>query len=773
MEFRLHSKLIFIFLGLLFSTSILAIADIPSTSITTNQVDNGRLYFNQGRYEDALVAWNSALDKYKLSEDRINQARVLHYKSEAYLAIGQNYKAISKLKLALDLVEESSANKLLASHIAGSLGTAYMLSNRSNEAHELLRKMLNQDQADGRLGSAAVTGNNLGNLLASQGNFEEAISVYKQVIVNAKSVENANLVAKGLTNISRVMVDSKQHKNALKQLEEASKHTNALPDSHEKAYLLISIGRLYTKLLRSDITHTSNKKIEKLASSTLKSAVSSAVTIGDKRAMSYTYGYLGELSEQKGHIKESMQYTRKALNSLRGIEAVDISYRWKWQQGRLLKSQGHIDQAINAYQRAVDDLQKVRHVLAAAGRINNKSDFRNEAGLLYMNLADLLLKNIANIKDNSNIENELKQVRATVEMLKGAELEDYFRDDCVAALKKKTKGIDNIGKRTAAIYPIIFQDRLEILLSLPDGMKHYTVPVSKDKLNNEINRFRSRLEKRTTHQYKRHAMNIYNWLILPLEKDLELQKVDTLVFIPDGAFRTVPLTALYDGKNFLVSRYAIATTPGLTLTDPQPLPRKNLKLLVAGLTESVQNFPPLPEVAAEVKKLDELYDATILQNNSFTKSNLETKLDEKNYSIVHIASHGKFKNDVRNSFLLTYDGKINMDLLENYMASTKYRKDPIELLTLSACQTAMGDDKAALGLGGIAVKAGARSALATLWYINDQASSQLIKDFYVNLKDSRISKAKALQTAQIAMIKDPRFKHPSYWAPFLLIGNWL
>ena len=114
-----------------------------------------------------------------------------------------------------------------------------------------------------------------------------------------------------------------------------------------------------------------------------------------------------------------------------------------------------------------------------------------------------------------------------------------------------------------------------------------------------------------------------------------------------------------------------------------------------------------------------------------------------------------------------------MDALETYMANTKFRKNPIELLTLSACQTAVGDEKAALGLGGIAVKAGARSALATLWYINDYASSKLIQEFYINLKDAKNSKAVALQAAQLSLIKDARFKHPSYWAPFLLIGNWL
>jgi len=217
----------------------------------------------------------------------------------------------------------------------------------------------------------------------------------------------------------------------------------------------------------------------------------------------------------------------------------------------------------------------------------------------------------------------------------------------------------------------------------------------------------------------------------------------------------------------------VATTPGLTLTDPRPLPRRNVQLLAAGLTESVQGFPPLPDVAGEISRLDALYDGAVLENASFTLSNVEKELDSTPYTIVHVASHGEFESDVKDTFVLTYDGKMSMDRLQGYMSSTTYRDKPVELLTLSACQTAAGDDKAALGLGGVAVKAGARSAVATLWYINDQASSLLITNFYKNLKKPGMSKARALQQAQLTLLEDPRFRHPSYWGPFLLIGNWL
>lgn len=768
MECRILSRSLPFLAILVFSTSVFATTEL-STSSVGKQIGAGKQSFSYGRYEDALAAWNLALDKYRETGDKTGQARVLQYKSEAYLAIGQYYKATSSLKLALNLAADAG-NERLASQIAASLGTAYMLSDRTEEAKVLLGKSVASERSAGRLTTAAVSGNNLGNLLASQGDFDGAIAVYQQAVADARKAGDNKLIAKGSVNSARAMFDSGRHDEAQEQLGKTLKEAESLPSSHQKAYILISIGRLYSHLAGKSADNTA--ELYKQAESALQQAAGIAESIGDKRAMSYANGYLGELNEQAGNTEAAMEYVRKASFYLQDTPAPEMRYRWHWLEGRLLHKQGEMDLAINAYQRAVNDLQTIRPILASVDT-GKHGEFREEAGRLYLDLADLLLQKADRTNDPKAKEAELREVRSAVEMLKGAELEDYFRDDCVAALKAKTTGIDQLGERTAAIYPIILPDRLEILLSLPSGIKRYTVAVSADELNNEINRFRSRLEKRTTHQYKRHAMKIYSWMVEPLEKDLAAENIDTLVFIPDGALRTIPLSALYDGENFLVTRYAVATTPGLTLTDPQPLPRENVKLLVAGLTEGVQGFPPLPDVKGEVKKLDDLYDGAVLENDSFTETNIEQQLGETPYSIVHVASHGKFQSDVRNTFLLTYDGKLNMDTLEGYMASTTYRDRPVELLTLSACQTAVGDDKAALGLGGVAVKAGARSAVATLWYINDKASSMLITEFYSNLHNTDESKAQAMQKAQIELLNDPRFRHPSYWAPFLLIGNWL
>nr|WP_203330417.1 CHAT domain-containing protein [Rhodovastum atsumiense] len=143
------------------------------------------------------------------------------------------------------------------------------------------------------------------------------------------------------------------------------------------------------------------------------------------------------------------------------------------------------------------------------------------------------------------------------------------------------------------------------------------------------------------------------------------------------------------------------------------------------------------------------------------------------YSVIHIASHGEFSSDPDRSFILTYDGRLTLDELEAAVKQGAFRDQPLELLTLSACQTAAGDDRAALGLAGIAIKAGARSAVASLWSINDEATSRLITRFYEQLHAPGMNKAQALQTVQMELIREPRFRHPGYWSPFLVIGNWL
>jgi CHAT domain-containing protein len=299
------------------------------------------------------------------------------------------------------------------------------------------------------------------------------------------------------------------------------------------------------------------------------------------------------------------------------------------------------------------------------------------------------------------------------------------------------------------------------------------VPVSGDELEAEIGQFRRYLEKRTTRQYLRQARKLYDWMIRPIEPLLEENSITTLVTVPQGSMTTIPFSALNDGKQYLVEKYALATTPSLKLTDPGSLDKTSAEVLLAGLSDGVQGFPPLPNVPAELAAVEAAFGGDRIENQDFSYVNMSSALEQDPYPVVHIATHAQFKGRSEDTFLLTWHDQMDLDHLQSLIGLSEFRTQPVELLVLSACQTAVGDEQAALGLAGVAVKAGARSALASLWFVNDESTSRLVTEFYRHYKQPGVSKAEALQAAQIEVLQDLRYRHPGYWAPFLLIGNWL
>ena len=286
--------------------------------------------------------------------------------------------------------------------------------------------------------------------------------------------------------------------------------------------------------------------------------------------------------------------------------------------------------------------------------------------------------------------------------------------------------------------------------------------------------YRHDLQTRQDNRFLIAARQLYDWLIAPIEEKLKASGVDTLVMVPEGSLRTVPLAALHDGDAFLIERYALATTPALGLYPPEPVEWGGRKVLVGGLSDSVQGFSPLPGVPSELTAVAEVAGGDKLLNENYVLSKLSDRLGRFPHEAIHLATHAQFTGDPAGNYVLTYDSKLTLDGLRQLIGSVAGRNQPLELLSLSACQSALGDEGAALGLAGTAVKVGARAALGTLWFVDDEATSRAMTEFYRELFSSRRpSKAKALQAVQRRMIAEKRFWHPSYWAPFLLIGNWM
>ncbi len=285
-------------------------------------------------------------------------------------------------------------------------------------------------------------------------------------------------------------------------------------------------------------------------------------------------------------------------------------------------------------------------------------------------------------------------------------------------------------------------------------------------------------------EYLPLAQQVYNWLIQPAQADIAATKVKTLVFVLDVPLLNLPMAVLHDGQEFLIEKYAIAYTPGLQLLDAKALERGKLAALKAGITEPRQLtiskstqpvvFSALPFVKEELQQIQAEVPGELLLNQDFTTAAIQKEIDSVPFPVVHLATHGLFSSNQEDTFILTWDDRLNVNQLNNVLRSREeIGREPIELLVLSACQTAAGDKRAALGLAGVAVRAGARSTLATLWFVSDAATAELMTRFYQELEDTTISKAEALRRAQVALLKDSKYQQPIYWAPYVLVGNWL
>ena len=690
---------------------------------------------------------------------------VLLARVRALRELGQHRVALEALDTAAGLAKSD----LRIAEVQAARGAALMFSRQAADAEPLLRQALAAARKLGALAVIAQVQNDLGILLNGTGDHLGAAAAFGEAAALGKS----ELAARARRNLVDAWLGAQEFAKAKAALDSAVRAARALAAGHERVFLLLGLAKSCERLFLEAPEH--DNALRKRAFELDAEAANLATASGDERALSWALGHQGGLYELERKLPEALVLTRRALALAQRLQAADSQYRWQWQTGRILGKMGERDAAVEAYRRAVLVLESIRNDVAIRyGNRNAGSSYRHAVGAIYYELSDLLLQRADGL-DGAELQAVLREARATAESLKSAELEDYFQDDCVNLLRSKQRGVENLSKTAAVLYILPLATRTELLLSLPSGIQRYKVAISDAELTTKVRSFRVNLENRTTNEFLEQARELYTLLIAPVDAALKSSGIDTLVFVPDGSLRTIPMAALNDGEKFLIEKYAVAVTPGLELMEAGPTGLRAPRMMISGLTEGVQKFPPLPAVQVEVDQLRKLYPQNErLMNGEFVKARVTEKFSGEPFTIVHIASHGHIDADVRKSFVLTHSDKLTLDDLERLIRPGQLADKPLELLTLSACQTAAGDDRAALGLGGVAVKAGARAAFATLWCVNDKASAELVADFYTNLNaPGGTTKALALQAAQRRLLTDPRYVHPCYWAPYLIIGNWL
>lgn len=725
-------------------------------------LEAGIAAYREGHVEEAVELWTLARHRYAAESSGRGQIEALVRRAEAYQTLGFSHKALEDLRSCRDIARPDEDADLL--EIATLLTGRARASLGELEMTELPKG--GDNAAVARISRAAVAGYlDRANFLVARGLWPDALEAYRRGLAHARSLGDNELAATAAVNGARAALIRPAEENPEAWLTQARSFIAAIPPGRNRMRLVL--GYVDVSLSDRNLFRASVAELY----GDLEDVRSWAASAGDQRLLSVAAGYLSRLYQHQRRWEDALILASEALQIAERVGDPTLIYEANRQEGRLLAILGNIDGAIAVYRRALEEFRLfksdvLRTSLQAGG------DFRSVVGSVYLELADLLLRRSS--ADDAVGQLDLAAARNIVEESRVAELEDYFGDQCVAALKALEAPVFSLARNVAALYPILFDDRTELLLAIDGRIRRYTVPVSVKRISEEANSLRYRLERVTTRQFLPRAQQLYEWLLRPLEGDLEQSRVDTLVFIPDGALRAIPLAALHDGHRFVAERYATVVSPGLTLMDVRPFAQTGeVNALVGALTEAADGFPPLPAVAQEVATIEAIFPAKVLRNIQFSISAFQAELAAVPYSVIHIASHGVVAADPRESFVLASDGKLTLDSLEAMIKQSEFRTKPVELLTLSACSTAAGDDRAALGLAGIGIKAGARSAIASLWFVNDQAATEMVSQFYGSLKDPLLTKARALQQAQQSMLRDPRFVHPGHWSPFLLIGNWL
>jgi CHAT domain-containing protein len=774
-----------------------------------------RAYSQIGQFEQSIATLDLLIADYQKNNDRIQLGRMLTEQAQAYSNLGQQRQAIALLCGEAPECQEGSAltiarqqSDLLGEAAGlGSLGNVYRLQGEYERALQSLRQSLAIAETLQNSAYIIAAQNGLGNTYASLAKRDyryaefaaetndqtakeeftqqaiksdrKATQFFETVVTVAGQQNNPTQESQALLNLATAYQRS-ELQPIEKTLQQAYNLRDRVPDSRDKVYGSIRLANLWQQSPNLDANVQCSPQMPAETITLLSQALLISQRIQDSQAEAFALGRLGHLYECQQDFTQALRLTQQAQLT---AQNQSNRYLWDWQTGRILQAQEKPTEAISAYENAVKALKEIRGDLAIASR-DFQFDFRDVIEPVYRELTELQLNSNKTLQKQNNVALALE----TIDSLRLAELQNYLGEDCTSTVL--TQPIALISDKTAVFSTIILKNQIAVILTLPQSQPivHW-IPASSQTVRATVNDLRLKLEQRSdlANTYQEPAQQVYDWLIRPFAPELQAAQIETLVFIQDGILRSIPMTALYDGQQFLVEKYAIANTLSLTLIDPTQLDPRSLRVLGFGLTKASTipplSFAPLSFVKTELDRITQaLPGSKEFIDDAFTIDRLRQELTQNTFPIVHLATHGKFGIDSRETFLVTgeqiaaadsnpHNQKLTMNQFYQILRTLE---NPLDLLTLTACETAVGSDRDALGIAGLSIQAGAKSAIASLWQVDDQATAELIVQFYQNLNQG-MGRAKALQAAQKNWLQQhsDMQKHPGFWAALTLIGNWL
>jgi CHAT domain-containing protein len=533
-----------------------------------------------------------------------------------------------------------------------------------------------------------------------------------------------------------------------------------LPEN-EQIDVRLKFAESLRKLTRLDTSYLD--KAQKQSQIALRLSQQSKNSIAASRAI----GLSGKIFLQNSETGKAAIAFEQAQSLALSYRTLDLAYQWEWELGKIYAKAGDV-RALPQYKAAVDNLNDLRKNLIA---INPDLQFGFQAQVepLYKEYLELLFK---------EKQPDLKEIIKTNEKVQVTELENYLQ--CSQLQVFSLLNLSPKDSPDAAIYIIRLPKQYELIVRLKNGelihrSANFTdVEDALDKIRQNLSS--EQLDNLDSGGFKDLFGKLYQSLFRPIEE--VLPKNGTIVFSGDSELMSIPWSVLYDGNQYLIERYSIAYTLGIDTQAPKAIKRGKFHVLAAGLSDLSRkpNFRDLEFVPEELEGIkDAVPESNSLLDQQFTTKALLT--NSTKFPIIHLATHGQFSSNPNESFLVNWDSKISLREIRQLMSGKDTEKaSELELLVLSACESAKGDKRAGLGLAGTAIQAGARSTIASQWVINDRSQADLMKKFYQELMKGK-PKAEALREAQLSILKSSvlgdKFANPYYWAMNVLIGSWL
>ena len=763
-------------------------------------VNIGKSYAAQSNYAKAQEFYRKAHILSQSMKSRVTNLTNLQTQGVFYTEIGQFPEALETLNQALELSRELGTKKNEAILLA-SLGRVYRRQENYPQAVQFYQQALKLSQSMNNIALESVILNRLGQTYELQGNTSQSSTILQQALMIQSRIGSRSLQISTLSNLGRVYTSQGKFSEAQAALQQSLTFLGSTNEPETKAIVFTNLAELFKRQNKPEL----------------------AIVFYKKSVIIYETIRLGNRALPKD---QQETYTKTVEKSYRDL--ADLLLK----NDRILEAQHVLDllkvQELNHYLRTVRGASQPLENLPPETEILQKyTAIQTNAIALGQELSTLRQipessrspQQTQRITQLDQLQRELNQqfnsftdrpdIKALVQSLARRNIDVYDQSIKTADLNKLRTNLKEMN--AVMIYPLILDDRLELIITTPDSPPlRRTVAVKREDLNKAILNFRMALE-RNDSDIDRDAEKLYTWLIKPLEADLKASNPKTLIYAPDGQLRYIPIAALHDGKQWLIERYAINHITAKSLThftrQPQPIPKILAGAIGGKPSEETSvrvgnrsfDFAGLPGTNVEIDRIRDLQPTTqILKETQFTLPKLLPQFAD--YNILHLATHAAIvPGNPEDSFIL-FGSKTTATLKE----IESWDLNSFDLVILSACQTGLAGNFGAngeevLGLGYQFQNRGAKATIASLWKVDDNSTQQLMTEFYIALKAGK-TKNQSLQSAQLALIsgttaktKDSRssikvesveknaskhvnpidapHRHPYYWAPFILIGN--